>query len=297
MSRVVSVGHCTVDYLGVVERYPPLDRKEELSAFSVQGGGPAATASVALSALGVPVSFVGKIGDDALGRTAGRTLEDAGVDCSGLVEVKGAISALSFVAVDHATGKRTVFWTKGNVPPLSPEEVDVAMLDGAEVLLVDGHHAEAQLALALEARRRGLEVVLDAGSQRPGMDDLVKVSTVVVASERFAAEQAGAVDRALEAIMGLGPRCVVVTLGEDGAVGRENEQNELVAPFHVDVVDTTGAGDVYHGAFVYGMLEPWSLRERMEFAGCAAALSCRALGARAGLPTVEEVRSALDGKD
>ncbi len=296
MAKVVSIGHCTTDYLGVCDRYPPVDRKEELSAFSVQGGGPAATAAAALSVLGVPVRFVGKVGDDALGKMAGDSLRDAGVDCSALVEVEGAISPLSFIAIDGPTGKRTIFWTKGNVDRLGLDEVDFSVLDGAKVLLMDGHHAEAQLALAMEARRRGMEVVLDAGSHRPGMDNLVKVSTVVVASEHFGAEMAGAIERALEAITGLGPRCAVITLGPDGAVGREGDRSELVAPFVVDVVDTTGAGDVYHGAFVYGMLRGLGLRERMEFAGCAAALSCRAIGGRGGLPTADEVRMALDGE-
>lgn len=296
MARVVSMGHCTVDYLGIVDQYPPLDRKEEMSAFSVQGGGPAATAAVALSVLGVPVRFIGKIGDDALGRTARASLEQEGVDCTELHEVADAVSALSFVAVDRLTGKRTVFWTRGDVPRLLPGEVSPQVLEGADVLLIDGHHAEAQLALALEARERGLKVVLDAGSHRPGMDELVKVSNVVVASERFGAEMAGPVEKALDAIAALGPSCAVITLGEDGAAGREGEKRELIAPQRVDVVDTTGAGDVYHGAFVYGMLQPWSLRDRMEFAGCAAALSCRSLGGRGGLPKLEEVEAALSGK-
>lgn len=295
MSRVLAVGLCTVDYLGVVDRYPPLDRKEEVSTFSIQGGGPAATGAAALSVLGEPVRFIGKLGDDALGATARGALEEAGVDCSGILTIPGGISPLSFVAVDGETGKRTVFWSRGSAGRLTADDVPLATLDGCTVLLVDGHHPEAQLALALEARRRGIDVVLDAGSQREGMDDLVKVSTVVIASERFAAELAGSVDRAVQALMDLGPGCAVVTLGEDGAVGREGERTELVAPYPVEVVDTTGAGDVYHGAFVYGMLRDLRLRERMEFAGCAAALSCRSLGGRVGLPTAKEVEDALNG--
>jgi sulfofructose kinase len=295
VSGVLAVGLCTVDYLGVVDRYPPLDRKEELSTFSIQGGGPAATGAATLANLGIPTRFVSKLGDDALGLTARASLEEAGVDCGGIVVAPGAVSPLSFVAVDGESGKRTVFWTRGSVGRLNADEVQSDLLDEAEVLLIDGHHPDAQLALCLEARRRGIEVVLDAGSHRPGMDELVKVSTVVIASERFGAELAGSVDRAVQALADLGPRCAVVTLGEDGSVGKEGERTELVAPFPVEVVDTTGAGDVYHGAFVYGMLKGWRLRERMEFAGCAAALACRALGGRAGLPSLAEIEEAMNG--
>lgn len=293
MATAVAAGHCTVDHLGLVPRYPGLDRKEQLRAFSIQGGGPAATAAAALAVLGVPTAFVGKLSDDAFGTVARTSLVEVGVDCSRLVVAPGHVSPMSFIAVDEATGKRTVFWTRGDVPELDPAELDLSVLDGARVLLLDGHLPEVQLDLALEARRRGVEVVVDAGTLRPETEALVKVATHVVASERFAAELAGAADRALQALLDLGPHTAVVTLGEDGAVGRAGGESHVVAPFPVEVVDTTGAGDVYHGAYVYGLLQGWELRRRMEFAGCAAALKCRSLGGRAGLPTLDEVEAAL----
>ena len=293
MVQVVSAGHCTVDHIGVVGRYPALDRKEELEAFSVQGGGPAATAAVTLATLGVETAFVGKVSDDDFGRFARTSLEAAGVDCSALVIQPGRVSPLSFVAVERESGKRTVFWTRGDVARLEPQEVDLGVLDGARVLLVDGHQPEAQLRLALEARKRGLEVVVDAGARHDGLEALVKVATTVIASERFAAELAGAPDRAVQAILDLGPRAVVITLGEDGSVGREGSRSEVVAPYPVEVVDTTGAGDVFHGAYVYAWLAGWELRRRMEFASAAAALKCRQLGGRAGIPSLSDIDAVV----
>ncbi|RMG21393.1 MAG: hypothetical protein D6729_00785 [Deltaproteobacteria bacterium] len=296
MARVVCAGHCTVDHIGVVPKFPPADRKEELEAFSLQGGGPAATAAAALARLGVAVRFVGRVSDDHFGVFARDSLLEAGVDCTDLEVLTGHVSPMSFVAVERSTGRRTIYWTRGDLPPLREEDVDPKVLEGAELLLIDGHHVEAQLALALAARQRGLEVLLDAGSLRDGMEDLLKVSTLVVASERFGAELAGSVDRAIRAIREMGPRVCVVTLGEDGAAGQDDRHHEVVAAYEVDeVVDTTGAGDVYHGAFAYGVLQGWGLRRTMEFAGAAAALSCRALGGRAALPTREEIEALQSG--
>lgn len=295
MSRVVCVGLCTVDHLGVVSRYPELDHKEQMETFSIQGGGPAATAAAQLAMLDVDVSFVGKISDDSFGRFARASLEELEIDCSGLIHQPDRISPMSFVAVHRETGRRTIFWTGGSISPLLAEDVDLSVLDGADLLLMDGHQPDGQLALALEARKRGIPVLLDAGSHRDGMEELVKVSTAVVASERYSADLGGSADRALTAIADLGPQTVVITLGEDGSVGREGDRAEVVAPYPVEVVDTTGAGDVYHGAFAYGLLQGWKLRARMEFAGCAASLKCRELGGRAALPGLDEIEAALDG--
>ncbi len=294
MPTALCVGHCTVDTIGVVEQFPSADEKVELSAFSLQGGGPAATAAACLAALGVETAFVGKISDDWHGSLIRQGLEDGGVDVSSLVIHPGAVSASTFIAVDRHTQRRTVFYTLGSVPPLGPEEVNLKLLDTARVVFVDGYQMQAQIALAEAARNREIPVVLDAGAVKPGMDDLAALSTVVIASERFARELGGSVDKSVEALLKLGPHCAVVTLGEDGSVGREAGGASVIVPaLSVDAVDTTGAGDVYRGAFVHGLIKGWDLKHRMRFAAVAAGLKCRALGGREGLPSVEEVEKVL----
>lgn len=293
---VVGVGHCAVDYLGMVERYPDMDSKVELSEFSMQGGGPVATAMVTLATLGANASFIGKISNDDFGMFIRHGLREAGVDTSGLVIVRDLVSPISFIAVERKSAKRTVFWTRGNVPELAPDEVDFSLIDGAKVLHVDGIQMVAQVAAARYAKEKGVHVVYDAGSPRQGMDELIALTDTLIASERFAAELgSGALAESLKKLSAMGPKTVVITIGEDGSVGMENGDTYIVPAHQVEAVDTTGAGDVYHGAYIFGLLNGFGLRERMGFASTAAALKCRSLGGRAGIPSLEEVQQALAG--
>jgi sulfofructose kinase len=294
MPVALCVGHCTVDTIGVVEQFPGADEKVELSAFSLQGGGPAATAAACLAALDVSTAFIGKISDDWHGNLIRQGLEDAGIDISGLVTHPGAVSASTFIAVDRHTQRRIVLYTMGSVPPLAAEEVNLRLLDSVRVVLLDGYQIQGQIAVAEAARNREIPVILDAGSVRAGMDDLAALSTVVIASERFARELAGSVDKSVEALIKLGPHCAVVTLGEDGSVGREAGGASVMVPaLSIDAVDMTGAGDVYRGAFAYGVLKGWDLKQKMRFASVAAGLKCRSLGGREGLPGLQEIEKVL----
>ncbi len=286
-----------MDHLGVVPRYPALDTKIELEQFSMQGGGPVATALVTLAVLGVDTAFVGKVSDDDFGDFIRQGLEDAGVDIGHVVIEPGCVSPLSFIAVDKPTGKRSIFYTRGNVAPLDPADLPLEAIASAKVLHVDGLQMEAQLAAARHAREHGVKVVYDAGSEREGAEELVSLTDVLIASERFAAEiGAGALAEGLRTLSAKGPETVVITIGEEGSVGMEQGETYILPPLAIDPVDTTGAGDVYHGAFIYGMLQGWNLRERMRFANAAAGLKCRALGGRAGLATRDEIERALAGE-
>jgi sulfofructose kinase len=295
MARVVGIGHCNLDYLGVVERYPPIDRKEQLCEFSIQGGGPVATALVALSTFGVSTQFVGKVADDDLGRFIVRDLCDAGVGVEYLSVEAGKTSPFSFIAVDRHSGLRNIFWTPGTVSRLELGEVPLDFLTGAEVLLCDGHQPVLQIRAAEKARELGITVVTDAGGVREGMGDLLSLTDVLIASERFAAEVAPRPDLAevLDELHALGPRVVVVTLGAEGSVGSDGGRLVREAAWPVKVVDTTGAGDVFHGAYIYALLQHWDLARSMRFASVAAGLKCRALGGRAGIPRLEEVLRLL----
>jgi ribokinase len=297
--RVVGVGHATVDLLGVLPRYPQRDSKVELLEYSKQGGGQVATALAAAAALGAPTEFVGKLGDDDLGRYILDGLTDFGIQVSRTIIQPGGHSPLSFVVVDRETSSRTILYTRGDLLPLEPGELDPTILDGAQVLLVDGMQPRAQVALAEQAEARGVTVLLDAGSLHEGMGELLALADVVVASERFLTEVAprGEVEDSLIELARMGPRLAVVTLGDAGALGLSGDKMVRQAAFEVSTVDTTGAGDVYHGAFAVGLLRGFSLERLMQFAGAAASLSCRALGGRAGIPELEEVLSACGWRD
>ena len=294
--EVVGVGHAAVDHIGVVPRYPEIDTKVELEQFSIQGGGPVATAMVVLSSFGVETSFVGKISDDDFGMFIRQGFREAGVDSSALVVERGRVSPLSFIAVDRKTGKRTIFYTRGSVTPLTKEELPLGIIGSAKILHVDGLQMQAQITAAKYAREHGVKVVYDAGSWRDGSDELIGLTDTIIASERFSAEAGGgALAESLKSFAAKGPKTVVITMGEDGSVGMENNETYILPGMSVSVVDTTGAGDVYHGAFIYGMLRKKNLRERMNFANTAAALKCRSLGGRAGIPSLSEIERAMLG--
>jgi ribokinase len=251
------------------------------------------TALATLATFGVTTAVYTRVGDDDFGRFILRGLEELGIDIRGVRPEPGKISPFSFIAVERQSGKRNIFYTRGSISPLAKEEVDLGQLAESRVLLVDGHHPAAQLHAAEHARAHGVQVVLDAGSLREGMGDLMEMTDILIASERFATEVApsGELEDCLHELAKLGPRTVVVTLGSEGSIGLESGRVVRAAPIEVPVVDTTGAGDVYHGAFIYGMLENWPLERKMRFASVAAGLKCRHLGGRAGIPELSEVLS------
>jgi ribokinase len=289
---VVGVGHAAVDYLGVVEKYPEIDTKIEISEFSMQGGGPVATALVTLARLGISTTCITKISNDDFGSFIQKGLEDSGVDTSGMVVEDSKVSAISFIAVDRKTAKRTIYWTRGNTSPLKPGEIKRELFQNAKVLHVDGIMMDAQIEAARIAKKEGMHVVFDAGTPRDGMEELIPLVDTMIASERFSVEVgSGVMAESLKKLCAMGPKTVVITIGGEGSIGMENNETYVVPAIDIDAVDTTGAGDVYHGAFIYGILNEWKLREKMRFANIAAGLKCRSLGGRAGIPSIDEIKN------
>jgi ribokinase len=273
-----------------------VDSKTELHQVSIQGGGPVATALVTARALGCRARIAAKIADDDFGRFILQGLGEAGVDTDFVITSAGSLSPFSFIAISEEDAKRTIFYTHGDVARLSARELDlVALLEGAGALLVDGHHPDAQIAAAEQCRERGIPVIVDAGSLREGMGELVALSDFLIASERFVTEVAprGEVEDSLLELQEMGPRAVIITLGESGSVGLYGDKLVRQPAHEVDAVDTTGAGDVYHGAFTAAFLLGYSFERSMELASASAALACKNLGGRAGIPDLPDVLSFL----
>jgi ribokinase len=294
---VIGVGLSAIDYLGIVDEYPPpADKKIRMPQFTRQGGGPVATALVALSRLGARTAFVGKMGDDESGKLMKSQLAEEDVDVSQIVMEPGASSQPAFIIVDQATGRRTIFWSEANVSPLRACEMDREFITSARILHLDGLQMEAGLAAAQWARDANITVVLDGDTMRDGIDELVGLTDVLITSQNFAGQFTGENDleAAIHKMRSLGPEIVGITLGDDGCI-LSWETNLLRKPtYKVDVVDTTGAGDVFHGAFIYGLLQEWSLEKTAEFANAVAAMKCRKLGGRAGIPTLDEANAFLE---
>jgi sulfofructose kinase len=289
---IVGVGLATVDLLCVAPRAD--DRRLELSVFSMQGGGSSANAMASLAVLGAKGRFFGRVGDDHFGRFILSALNEVGVNTALTHIEPGKLSPVSIVEVDEFTRKRKILFTRGSISPLSPRDLPPRLLNGAAMLCIDGYEPAIQAAIAEKARAKGITVLLNAGNLSGGMGELLALSDIVIGSERFATEFAPSdhIDKSLREITRVGPRVAVITLGNEGAMALEGDKLVTQEPLDVFVADTTGAGDVFSGAFAYAAAAGWPLEESLPFANAAAGLKCRSLGARAGLPTLDEILSA-----
>lgn len=295
MSEILVLGYNAFDVVVPAPDRLEADGKHEVADIVPGGGGPAATAAVALARLGAGVRLVTPLSDDLWGLRQRQELLDAGVDVSFCPSRPGHRSPLSVILVDPAAGTRTILWSRGSLPPLSPAEIDPAWLDGCRLLFLDSHEIAAAAALAGEARRRGLPVVLDGGTARPGAAALAALCTDVVSSRIFAPALTGCAEpaAALRALARLGPARVAMTFGAAGCLALEAGRIVHVPAFEVPVLDTTGAGDVFHAGYAFALLRgrPWL--EALAYGAAAAALKCRDWGGRRGLPVAAEVEALL----
>ncbi len=292
---VVGVGCCAVDYLGIVPHYPKLDVKMELMEFSKQGGGPVGTALVTLARLGAHVSYIGKVGDDEFGRFLIDAFRKEGVDTKNTIIEKGASCPFAFIIVDKKTGKRTIVWSRAHISNLHPGEMNRKAVTAGKILHVDQYDIDAAISAAKWAKEAGIMVVFDAESMGRGVKTLLKLTDVLITSEDFASDFTGKADieKAARDLYKSQGGIVVVTGGDKGCVCISGDGMVKKPAFRVQVKDTTGAGDVFHGAFIYGLLQDWELDKTAEFSCAVAALKCRELGGRAGIPRLNEVQRFL----
>jgi sulfofructose kinase len=292
---VVGVGLCSADLLFVCPRLE--ERLIEASVFSMQGGGSASNMLATLAVLGQSTRFFGRIGNDEHGRFILRGMQYLDVDTSMLMVEKGKVSPVSVLQIDELSRRRRILRSRGNVTPLSPRDLPAGLLDNAAMLVIDGSQPAVQAAVAEKARDKGITVLLNASQLSGGMGELLSLSEIVIGSERFAHELAPAdnLGDSLREILNLGPRVALITMGESGCIGLE--ENKLVEQEALDVfvADTSGAGDAFAGAFAFAHLQGWPLERAVPFANAAAGLVCRSIGARSALPTVEEVVAAMNG--
>jgi sulfofructose kinase len=287
--RVVGIGEVCLHQLGVGPR--SRESVVELTRFSAQAGGAVGTALATVCAFGGQARYFGRLSDDEFGSLILRGLRDFGVETGFVLTEPDKTSPVTFTLVDDQTTRRTVRFTRGNISDLEPGELPRVLLDGAGLLLIDGRMPAVQAAAAERARALSVPILLDARHLGPGMGELLDLCDVVIASERFAAELSHSSDipRSLLEITKMGPRIAVVTLGEEGAVGLEGDQLVRQNAIDVDIQDTSGASDVFRGAFAYALVQGWSIERSLPFANAAAGLNCRHLGGLAGIPSLAEV--------
>ena len=286
--RITGIGYCGMDYLCRVPHVPHDDKVELLESL-IQGGGPCATAIVAAARLGADAAFGGTVGDDARGDQIMRGFADEGVDTRDVKVRRGAESPAGFCWIEQKSGTRSIAWTHGTARPLGPREIDHDRIAASHVLHLDGHQTQAALAAATLARSRGVLVSIDAGTLVPDIEALLARCDLVIASEKFAARSTGEASpgRALKKLFAGPCRFAAVTLGKAGSIGFDGKRLYKCPAFKVDVVDTTGAGDVYHGAFIFAYARGNTWEACMRFATAVAALKCTKFGGRTGIPELK----------
>lgn len=290
---VIGLGGAAWDLLGVVRHYPQPGEKTELACFEEQGGGQAGTAMVAVARLGGRAAIVGTNGDDDAGAKIQRSFAEEGVDVSRLQTDPGARSHIAFCFITEESGDRAIFFDRGNKRRLEPEDLDRDFMTDARCLLFDTHHWKAAATAATWAREAGMPVVTDLERPTPETENLLRLGTHHIMPEHYLLEYTAESDpwRAAERLLAeYRPEALVVTRGASGSVAYAGGEVLEQPAYPVEpVVDTTGAGDVFHGAFAYGLTLGYDLPSNLEFAALVAALKCRALGGRAGIPTKEEL--------
>lgn len=290
---VLCVGHASFDLVFTVPHHPAADEKIFADALLACGGGPAANAAVTVARLGLKAGFAGYLGTDLYGERHLEELAEAGIDTRSVVRGTSP-TPLSAVLV-KPDGRRALVNYKGDTRPLPPQAF-LAPATSARCILFDGHEPELSKPALAWGQTHGAATVLDAGSLHAGTEWLMFRVGHLVASEKFAAQWLGEDDpeQALTALAERSP-CVVITLGERGLIWRRGAESGRLPAFPVEAVDTTGAGDVFHGAYAAGLATGMDWPELLRYASAAGALCCTRLGARPGIPSRAEVEQVLAG--
>ena len=297
--QVFGVGQCSLDYIGRIDRFPPPDSKCEFQELTIEGGGPVATALVALSRWGIACALAGIVGDDSFGSSIRSSLEAEGINLAGLMTRSGAHSQFAFITAEREEGRRTIFWQRPTCLPLQPEELPREVLRRCTALHTDGLFPEASLSACREMKKMGRPVFVDAGTWREGMLQIAKSSDYFIASESCGktVSEGGTPLEACRKILEFGPRMVAVTLGARGYVAADADGRVIERPaYPVAAVDTTGCGDVFHAGFIYGALQGRSLEESLDLAAWTASRVSLQLGGRSGIPSRTMVQERLDSR-
>ena len=286
--RVIGVGLACLDQLLIWEDTSSPVESNKIMASDLQGGGMAATAMVAVSRLGGSAELWTAIGDDWVGDQILQALESEDVGTRYVIRIQGGRSLFIVVCVDQRTGERH-FKPTASRDKFEGEVGDFGLLPEAGCLLIDHALPDSELRAAKEARLHGVPVVSDTGRFGEWQSRILPYVDYAIVSEKGAKSLDDDPRKACEAIREMGAGCAVVTLGEKGLVYQDGDTRGELPAFDVEVVDTTGAGDVFHGAFCYGLVQGFSLAENLRFSSATSALKCQRLGGRAGIPTREQV--------
>ncbi|HMF56571.1 MAG TPA: PfkB family carbohydrate kinase [Pyrinomonadaceae bacterium] len=294
----VGFGLNALDHLVVVPEYPEFDTKIRLVEHVRAAGGQTASAMVALKRLGMKTAYAGRFGGDAEGIYGLETLRAESVNTGFAQTIEGARNQIAFIIIDERTGERTIIWDRDERLAYKAEDAPVELASRAPVLHMDAHDSLACARMARAARDAGALVSVDVDNIYEGLPELLPLIDILISSKEFPNRLTGISDgrAALQEIkVRYGCAIVGMTLGASGATllcdGVFLESPAYVVPGCCR--DTTGAGDAFHGGFLYGLLHGETVETSLKLANATAALKCRGLGARGSLPTLKELEEFM----
>lgn len=294
----VGFGLNAVDHLIVVPEYPAFDTKTRFTEYERSAGGQTASAMVALQRLGLKTAYAGRFGSDDDGRLGLLSLEYEGVNLEFAETIEGADNQVAFIMIESRSGERTIIWDRDERLSYRPDEVPIELAPRGRVLHLDAHDPPACAVMAKAAREAGAIVTADIDNIFEGFPSLLPLIDVLITSSQFPHRLTGISDERaslVELKSRYGCAIVGATLGTRGALvyveGKFIESPAFEVPGGCR--DTTGAGDAFHAGFIYGMLRGDELEDCLQLGNAVAALKCRSLGARAALPTADELKEFL----
>ena len=291
---LVGVGLNATDTLIPLPSYPERGSKMEYRSETILPGGQVASTVVACQHWGLRTRYVGKLGDDSAAALHREVFAREGVETE-IVAVPGGVSPQSLILVD-GSGERTVLNRRDDRLVLRPEELNREWIVNARALHVDGHDTAAATLAAGWAREAGIPVVADLDEKYPGIEALLSKIDYLIVSRDFPCRLMAETDleTALRRMQQrYGSVLAAATLGQDGVLAWDGQNFHHTPAYRVPVLDTTGAGDIFHAGFIYGLLQGWALERQLDFACAAAALNCTAVGARGGIQSVDAIESLM----
>lgn len=291
---LLGIGENTVDVVLSVPHYPSRGGKVAFQSEHIGSGGQIVGAVATAARLGLRTAYIGAVGDDFRATIVRKSLELEPIAATHLVSRQNCMTQVSYIVIDESCGERTVFTHRPKELELTPEDIPEGWVTRCRLLHIDGYDPQAKLYAARLAKENGAHISADFDLPEPGLAEVLPYVDYLVTNSEFPIAWTGKSDL-FEALAQLyreyNLKVAAATLGPYGALALSDEGYLYAPGFVVDVVDTTGAGDVFHGTFCYGLLKDMPLAEVLELSNAMAALNCQAVGARAGIAHLSKAQA------
>lgn len=296
MNKVVGIGACVLDTLITLPNFPTEDTKLRATSTKLVGGGPTATGIVAVAKLGVPAEYIGVLSDDSSGNFLINDFKKYGVGVNNVDLLAGYRAFTSCIWLSAEKGTRTCVFDKGDLPALKLSDAQIDAIKSADLLMVDGNELDAAVEAAKIAKQNGVKVLYDCGGLYPNVEKLLALTDIMIPSEEFSIGHTGEKD-AFSAAKKLyemyHPEYVVVTRGKLGGLLYDGKDITEYPIYPAEVVDSNGAGDVFHGAFASAVVRGYTPIQCCHFSSAVSALKCTGIGARESVPDFETTKKYL----